>query len=99
MNRYTKDERSPTVMSPLRIRNAPSPMIDTFTNDGVASMSASNVDRRFIARVRAVCKRREITANRSVSRSSAPNAFTTSTPSKLSWAASDSSPNSSCAER
>ena len=46
-----------------------------FTSDGVASMIDSNVLRRPMAVFLAWRRRREITASRSVSRSSAPNAF------------------------
>ncbi len=72
-------------------------MIVTFTNDGVASMSASKVDRRFIARVRAVCKRREITAKRSVSLLGAERLSPRALPSN--FVGGLDSPSSSCAER
>ena len=84
-------------MSPLRTRYAPATSSTMLTTVGTPSSSASNVLRSLTAPNRALRSRAAITARRSVSRLSAPNDFTTVTPSKLSCTAALSLPSSSCA--
>ena len=69
---------------PLRTLNAPYAMSETLTSEGVPSTSASKIARALTARMRASFSFEEIVARRVCSRSSAPKAFTTITPSKLS---------------
>uniref|UniRef100_A0A6J7PLJ7 Unannotated protein n=1 Tax=freshwater metagenome TaxID=449393 RepID=A0A6J7PLJ7_9ZZZZ len=66
---------------------------------GIASSAASNVARNETVRIRASRSRAAITARRSASRASAPKAFTTITPSKLSCTAAESIPSCAWAAR
>ena len=79
--------KSPTLMAPVLTRIAPRTISVIFINEGIASIAASNDERTETASIRALRRRDVITANRSVSRFSAPNDLTTITPSKLSWTA------------
>ena len=79
-----KLDNSPIVKAPLRTRTAPYAISETFTKDGVPSTKASNIARALTARILASFNFDEIDARRTCSRSSAPKALTTMTPSKLS---------------
>ncbi len=85
------------VTSPLRTWKAPTTTRPTFASDGTTSRIDSNVPRSRIALTRASRSRPAISDKRSVSRRSAPYAFTSCTPSKLSCTPADNLPSSPCA--
>ncbi len=86
----------PAVIAPCSIRQTPITSSATVVRAGTASRLASKFAVIRAASMRASRSSSALEAKRRPSASSAPSAFTTRAPSKLSWATADIAPSRSC---
>ena len=95
-NSVAASTRSPGVAEPRPTSHAPTSSRKTAPIVGRASMAGSNVARMRPTRIRSSRRRSDAARIRSTSMGSRPSVFTTTAPSKLSWATSETSPTRRC---